>query len=74
MGINQHYPQNLAKIRENKPPEYEANIILLRNKQNTTEFICWGTKRKKPDETKSNVPKSTPWNRFRDMCQLIISN
>jgi len=29
MSINQHYPQNLAKIRKNKAPEYEANIILL---------------------------------------------
>jgi len=31
MGINQHFPQNLAKIRKNKAPEYEANIILLEN-------------------------------------------
>lgn len=29
MGINQHLLQNLAKIKKNYAPEYEANIILL---------------------------------------------
>lgn len=29
MSINQHLPQNLAKIKKNKGVEYEANIILF---------------------------------------------
>lgn len=33
MSINQHFPQNLSKIRENITPEYEANIILLENER-----------------------------------------
>jgi len=31
MSVNQHFPQNLSKISQNKIPEYEANIILLEN-------------------------------------------
>jgi hypothetical protein len=31
MRVNQHFPQNFSKIRQNKTPEYEANIILLEN-------------------------------------------
>jgi len=31
MCVNQHFPQNLSKISQNKSPEYEANIILLKN-------------------------------------------
>ena len=33
MSINQHFRQNFIKIRENIPPEYERNIILLCRKK-----------------------------------------
>jgi hypothetical protein len=65
MGIDQHFPQNLSKIRQNITPEYEANIILfeiIREKQVNLnllrKFNLNKTPNEKPHETANQVAES----------------
>jgi len=40
MCIDQHFLQNFTKIRKNKAPEYEGNIILLYRKNENQVCFC----------------------------------
>src|SRR5665648_179180 len=71
MSINQHFPQNLIKIRQNITTEYEANIILSKNKAKPSRIYSFRENGKKTKRAKKNVPQIYSGERFEEHAPIV---